>query len=108
MVSFTLAGAPYQILTHPTDKPLTDATSISVLTDDQPETDRLWAALTEGGTPLQCGWLHRWGVAWQIVPRRLMELQAAPDTARAERVRQAMYKMVKIDIAALEAAANEH
>lgn len=107
LVSFTLAGTPYQILSHATETRLTEAASIAVQTGDQAETDRLWAALAEGGRALACGWLRdRFGVAWQIVPRRLMEVQTDPVPARAVRVRQAMMRMVKIDIAALEAAAD--
>jgi predicted 3-demethylubiquinone-9 3-methyltransferase (glyoxalase superfamily) len=52
-----------------------------------------------------CGWLaDRYGVSWQIIPRALIELQCAPDRAAAGRVRDAMMKMRKIDVAALEAA----
>ena len=83
------------------------AASISVLTADQDETDRLWAALTaDGGTEVACGWLaDRWGVSWQIVPRRLPEMAGEfPNRAAADRAFAAMQQMVKIDIAALEAA----
>jgi predicted 3-demethylubiquinone-9 3-methyltransferase (glyoxalase superfamily) len=107
VVEFTLAGAPMMILNGGPHYAQTPAASISVLTDDQTETDRLWAALREGGgTESQCGWLaDRFGVSWQIVPRRLPELLSSPDRAAAGRVQAAMMKMVKIDIAALEAAA---
>ena len=106
VVEFTLAGAPMMILTAGDHYKLTPAASISVLTDDQEETDRLWAALTEGGEESQCGWLvDRHGVSWQIVPRRLPELLADPDPERAGRAMQAMMQMSKINIAALEAAA---
>ena len=105
-VNFTLAGAPYQILSAGGHQTLTPAASISVMAEDQAETDRLWAALLEGGgSEMACGWLtNRFGVSWQIVPRRLMELQTGPDRARAARVHAAMQRMVKIDVAALEAA----
>lgn len=109
VIDFTLAGTPYQMI-NMKDGPdfrHSEAASISVLTEDQEETDRLWDALTaDGGKPVQCGWLtDRWGLSWQIVPRRLMELQSSgPDDARI-RVRDAMLKMVKIEIATLEAAA---
>jgi predicted 3-demethylubiquinone-9 3-methyltransferase (glyoxalase superfamily) len=74
--------------------------------DDQAGIDRLWDALLEGGAPERCGWLRdRWGLCWQIAPKRLGELMGDPDPAKARRVTEAMLGMVKLDIAALEAAA---
>ena len=75
--------------------------------DDQAETDRLWEALTaNGGEPSVCGWLKdRFGVSWQIVPRRLNELMDDPDSDRARRAMEAMLKMTKIEIDELERAA---
>ena len=105
MVDFTLAGAPYQALNGGAGKRFSEAASISVLTDDQEETDQLWAALTKGGSEGRCGWLKdRYGLSWQIVPRALAELMATPDAAAAGRVAQAMLQMKRIDIAALETA----
>jgi predicted 3-demethylubiquinone-9 3-methyltransferase (glyoxalase superfamily) len=105
LVDFTLCGAPYQILNGGPEFRQTEAASISVLTADQEETDRLWAALTDGGAESQCGWLKdRWGVSWQIVPEALPRLLSQPDREAAGRVMQAMLAMVKIDVAALEAA----
>ncbi|MCX7560024.1 VOC family protein [Sulfitobacter sp. F26204] len=107
VVDLTLGGTPYQFLTAGDHHALSPAVSLSVLTDDQAETDRLWAALLDGGgSEMACGWLtDRFGVSWQIVPRRLMELQYHKDRAMAQRVHDAMTKMIKIDIAALEEAA---
>lgn len=80
--------------------------SIMIECDNQAEIDRLWEALGKDGQYEQCGWLRdRWGLAWQINARQLGELQKGPDRAAAKRVTEAMLKMVKIDIAALEAAA---
>ncbi|MEK9968693.1 MAG: VOC family protein [Ferrovibrio sp.] len=80
--------------------------SIMVECETQAEIDRLWDALGEGGQYEQCGWLRdRWGLAWQIQPKRLAELTRSPDRAVARRVTEAMLKMVKMDIAGLEAAA---
>ena len=109
VVEFTLAGAPFMLLSAGDMYTLTPAVSISVTTADQIETDRLWHALiADGGEPSRCGWLtDRFGVSWQIVPAALMRMQASPDRAAASRAREAMYKMRKIDIAALEAAFNE-
>ena len=107
VIDFTLCGVPYQALNGGPRYTHSAAASISVLTADQAETDRLWDALTaDGGKPVQCGWLtDRFGLSWQIVPRRLPELLSDPDPERSARAMQAMMQMVKIDIAALEAAA---
>ena len=106
VVEFTLAGAPMMILTAGPMFQHSPAASISVLTKDQAETDRLWfALLAEGGTESMCGWLtDRFGVSWQIVPEVLPRLAKDPDAAAASRTRDAMMTMKKIDIAALEAA----
>lgn len=104
LVEFTLAGTPYQALNGGAMFPPTEAASISVATRDQAETDALWDALTTGGgAPSQCGWLRdRFGVSWQIVPRRALDLMAGP---RAAQVWPVLTGMTKIKIAALEAAA---
>ena len=108
LIDFTLAGTPYQILNGGPHFKLSEAASISVLAKDQHEIDHLWHALTaDGGEESQCGWLKdRWGVSWQIYPKALLDMQSAQDQQAAERARQAMYKMKKLDIAALEAAFN--
>ena len=105
-VQFTLAGQAYLALNGEPDFPFTQAVSFQILTDDQAETDRLWDALVaDGGREVQCGWLtDRWGLSWQVTPRRLMQLTTDPDPARARAAMQAMMSMVKIDIAALERA----
>jgi len=85
--------------------PFTEAFSLLVDCVDQVEVDRLWDALTDGGESGRCGWLKdRFGLSWQIVPRRLMELMGDPDSAKAGRGRDAMLRMQKIDVAGLEAA----
>jgi len=106
LVDFTLAGAPYQILNGGPHFKLSEAASISVLAADQTEIDRLWDALTaDGGEESQCGWLKdRWGLSWQIYPQALLDMQSAVDKDAAERARQAMYKMKKLEVAALVAA----
>ncbi len=107
MVEFTLAGRDYlAINTAERTGAFTQAVSFMIACEDQAEVDRLWAGLGEGGVPQPCGWLQdRWGLSWQITPKRLMQLVTDPDPARAARVTQAMYGMTKIDIAALERAA---
>ena len=106
VIEFTLDGAPFQILQAGPHQEHNDMASIVVITDDQAETDRLWAALTaDGGHEVQCGWLKdRWGISWQITPRRLGELLDSGTAAQAKAVMTAMMPMKKLDIAALEAA----
>jgi predicted 3-demethylubiquinone-9 3-methyltransferase (glyoxalase superfamily) len=80
--------------------------SLMVECDSQEELDGYWSKLAEGGHEIACGWVtDRYGLAWQIVPKRLMELQADPDREKAQRVTAAMLEMTKIDIAELERAA---
>ncbi len=106
-VEFTLAGLRYVALNGGPDEPFNPAVSFMILCDDQAEVDRLWASLSAGGEEIACGWLRdRWGVTWQITPARLMELIKDPDIARAKRAMAAMMDMVKIDIAAIEKAAD--
>jgi predicted 3-demethylubiquinone-9 3-methyltransferase (glyoxalase superfamily) len=106
LVEFTLAGRSYIALNTP-GFTFTEAVSFAIACADQPETDRLWAALTaDGGAEIACGWLKdRWGVFWQITPTRLMELIKDPDPNRARRAMEAMVQMIKIDIAEIERAA---
>lgn len=107
VVDFTLGGVPYQALNGGTQADYGNAASISVECADQAEVDRLWTALTaDGGAEIACGWLRdRWGVPWQIVPEVLPRLLADPDPAVAARAFAAMQTMVKLDVAALEKAA---
>jgi predicted 3-demethylubiquinone-9 3-methyltransferase (glyoxalase superfamily) len=102
-VSFTLMGQNYWGLNGGPHYSLSPAVSITVHVDTQPEVDRLWTALLEGGTESRCGWLtDRFGVSWQIIPRALPRLLKSDKTGR---VMQAMMGMVKLNIAQLEAAA---
>ena len=107
IVAFSLAGAPYQILNGGPHYRPTPAASIVVTTRDQPETDRLWDALTaNGGKAGQCGWLtDRWGLSWQITPRILLDLVTDKDPAKAKKAFDAMLKMKKIDIQTIKDAA---
>jgi predicted 3-demethylubiquinone-9 3-methyltransferase (glyoxalase superfamily) len=106
VIDFTLGGVPYQILDAGPMFALSEAVSISVETDDQAESDRLWDALTaNGGEESMCGWLKdRFGVSWQVFPRRLTELTLSTDKDVSARAMAAMMKQTKIDIAAIEAA----
>ncbi len=106
LVSFTLAGTPYQALNMGRETAHNEAYSISVMTRDQRETDELWEKLLAGGgAAIQCSWLKdRFGIHWQIVPEALPRMFMDEDRAAAERAFQAMLGMVKIDLAAVEAA----
>jgi len=83
--------------------------SLFVDCEDQAEVDKYWDKLVEAGaTPLQCGWItDPFGLTWQIVPRRFMELIRDKDARRVKAVMDAMMTMVKLDVAALERAYNE-
>jgi predicted 3-demethylubiquinone-9 3-methyltransferase (glyoxalase superfamily) len=106
VVDFTLFGQRFQAITAGPHHEFNDAISMVVLCDDQAELDRYWNALIEGGgKPQACGWLiDRFGLRWQIVPAAFDEMMREADPARSKRVTDAMLKMVKFDIAALEKA----
>lgn len=105
-VDFTLAGQKFVGLNGGPEFHFNEAVSFQIHTEDQAETDRLWDALIAGGgKPVACSWLQdRYGLSWQIVPKRLTQLIGDPDRARAKRAMEAMMQMVKIDIAELERA----
>ena len=109
LIGFRLGGQSFQALNGGTPADYGTAASISVSCADQAEVDRLWAALTgDGGSEIMCGWLRdRWGIPWQIVPEILPRLLADPDPAVSARVFNAMVRMVKLDVAALERAASD-
>ena len=106
IAGFTLGGQSYQAMQCPQIAPFTYSFSIMLECEDQAEIDRLWQALGEGGQFQPCGWVRdRWGLNWQIAPKTIKDWIDHPDRAKARRVAEAMLKMGKIDIAALEAAA---
>ncbi len=105
VIEFTLAGQRFMAISAGPLDPFNHAISFLVSCADQAEVDRLWEALSKGGTVEQCGWLKdRYGVSWQIVPAALGELMKDPDRGRARRVMEAMLGMKKLDIAALRRA----
>jgi len=105
-VSFVLDGQELTALNGGPAYTFTEAISFLVRCESQAEVDELWAALSEGGEEGPCGWLKdRYGLSWQIVPNRLMELLGDPDPGRSQRVMQAMLQMRKIDVPTLERAA---
>ena len=104
--TFELHGQTFTALNGGPHFKFTPAISFFVNCEDQREVDELWdKLLAGGGEPSQCGWLaDRFGVSWQVVPRQLPEMLRDPDPARAQRVMQAMMKMVKLDVARLRQA----
>lgn len=104
-MTFTLDGQRFLGINGGPQFPFTEAVSFEVLCADQDEVDYYWNALVEGGAESQCGWLaDRFGLSWQIVPRRLYELLEDPDPARAAAATAAMLGMRRIVVADLEAA----
>lgn len=105
-VEFTVAGIPCLGLNGGPGLKHTEAFSFQIATENQAETDHLWNAIVgNGGQESECGWCKdKWGLSWQITPRALTEAIADPDPAAAKRAFEAMMKMGKINIAAIEAA----
>ncbi len=109
LIEFTLGGQQFIALNGGPHVKFTEAISLFVTTEDQAETDRLWDYLLKGGAPLECGWLKdRYGLCWQIVPRRFMDLMRDPDPVKTQRVMAAMMTMAKLDVAAIEKAYAGH
>jgi predicted 3-demethylubiquinone-9 3-methyltransferase (glyoxalase superfamily) len=105
-VEFTLAGRRFIGLNGGPNFTFNEAVSFQIYCDDQREVDRLTAALSAVPEAEQCGWVKdRFGLSWQIVPKRMLELLADPDAGRARRAMEAMMTMKRIDIAAVERAA---
>ncbi|MCB0418102.1 MAG: VOC family protein [Bdellovibrionales bacterium] len=105
-VEFSVLGRKFVGLNGgPNFKP-NEAVSFMVVTENQEETDRYWnAIITEGGSASACGWCQdRWGFAWQITPRVLLELTTSSNPDEAKRAFESMMTMTKIDIARLKAA----
>ena len=105
VVEFVLFGQPFVAMSAGPLDPFNHAVSFVVNCESQAEIDRYWNALLDGGSAEQCGRLKdRFGLSWQIVPAVLGAMMADPDPAKAKRASDAMMKMVKLDIAALQAA----
>ena len=104
--SFQLEGQEFMALNGGPQFPFTEAISLLVNCETQQEVDELWAKLTaDGGQESQCGWLKdKFGVSWQIIPKQLGEMIGDKDPVKSKRALDAMLKMRKIDIKALELA----
>jgi predicted 3-demethylubiquinone-9 3-methyltransferase (glyoxalase superfamily) len=107
--TFQLEGQEFHALNGGPQYKFTPAISLFVSCETQQEVDELWSKLTaDGGAEQPCGWLRdKFGLSWQIIPTILGKLLGDKDPARAQRALQAMLKMKKLDIAALERAADQ-
>jgi len=106
VVKFELDGQEFVALNGGPEFTFDEAISFQIDCADQEEVDRYSGALTDGGEQGPCGWVKdRFGLSWQVVPKRMIELLSDPDEAKAQRAMAAMLEMRKIDIAAVEAAA---
>jgi predicted 3-demethylubiquinone-9 3-methyltransferase (glyoxalase superfamily) len=105
-VEFTLAGRSFVGINGGPHFSFTEAVSFAIECRDQAEVDRYWDALTaDGGSPGRCGWCKdRFGLSWQVMPKRLHDMLVASDRDAAERAMQAMLQMDKIDVAVIERA----
>lgn len=107
IVSFELDGTPFTALNAGPQFHFNEAVSFQIPCKDQKEIDYYWNKFTEGGSEIQCGWLKdKYGLAWQVVPMKIMELHVHGDSARLTRMNQAMFTMKKLDMAELERAYN--
>ena len=108
VATIQLEGQEFLLMNGGPGHPLTDAISLMISCTTQDEVDHYWYKLLEGGgQELACGWLKdKFGLAWQVTPTILPALLGDPDRAKASRVMQAMMNMIKLDIPALQAAAD--
>ena len=106
-VEFELGGQPFVGLNGGPEFTFNEAVSFQISCADQNEVDHYWNALSEGGEEGPCGWLRdRYGLSWQVIPTALPRLLTDSDPERAQRAMSAMLGMRKIDVAALERAAD--
>jgi predicted 3-demethylubiquinone-9 3-methyltransferase (glyoxalase superfamily) len=107
LVEFTLNGQAFIGLNGGPGHPFTEAVSLTITTETQDESDNVWNALTsDGGEPMPCGWCKdKFGLRWQVYPKRMIDLLADKDRDRAARAFQSMMTMTRIDVSAVEKAA---
>jgi predicted 3-demethylubiquinone-9 3-methyltransferase (glyoxalase superfamily) len=107
-ISFELDGQEFVALNGGPQFKFTEAISLVVNCETQKEVDEFWSKLSAGGQEIECGWLKdKFGLFWQIVPTPLFKLISDSDPKKANRVMEALLKMKKLDIAALEEAYNK-
>lgn len=104
-IDFELRGVHFVAMNARAEHRFTPAVSFMAVCEDQPEIDRIWNALLDGGTPLACGWItDRFGLTWQVTPRELTEWINDPDRDVAQRVMASMMTMIKLDLPTLRRA----
>ncbi len=104
-ILFQLDGHKFLALNGGPEFKFNQAISLMVNCKTQAEIDRLWDKLSRGGKKIQCGWLKdKYGISWQIVPEKVIQMISTPDQKKADRVMQAVWKMNKLDIRTLEKA----
>ena len=107
-VTFELDGHRFIALNGGPQFTFDEAISFQVSCETQDEVDYFWNTLSEDGEEGPCGWLKdRYGLSWQIVPTALIELVSDPDIEKSQAAIKAMLGMRKIDIEALQHAANQ-
>jgi predicted 3-demethylubiquinone-9 3-methyltransferase (glyoxalase superfamily) len=107
VISWELNGMKFTGINGGPEFKFDEAVSFEIRCSDQDEVDYYWEKLTDGGSESQCGWLKdRYGLSWQVVPEGMVELFSDADPVKAQRAMQAMLKMRKLDVAALQAAAD--
>ena len=106
LVNFTINGQTFATLNGGPEFPQTEAVSFVIPVKDQAELDRYWDGLiADGGHESQCGWCKdQYGVSWQVVPEKLLEMQAQGSKEQLERLWGQVFQMRKLDLARLEAA----
>lgn len=106
VVAFELNGRPFTALNGGPQFKHSEAISFQIPCDSQEEVDHYWERLSDGGEEGPCGWVKdRFGVSWQVFPKRMVELFSGSDRDAASRAMAAMLKMRKIDLAQIEEAA---
>jgi predicted 3-demethylubiquinone-9 3-methyltransferase (glyoxalase superfamily) len=107
VVQFRLAGLEFLALNGGPEFTFNEAISLSIDCHSQAEVDELWEKLSTGGSEGQCGWLKdKYGLSWQVVPAVLPKLLGDADRAKAARVMEALMQMTRLDIQALQEAAD--
>lgn len=103
---FTVGGQRFKAYNGGAYFSFSEGFSLFVSCEDQAEVDRYWTKLVSAGAkPSQCGWItDPFGLSWQIVPKRFMELIGDPNPAKVQAVMAAMMTMSKLDVSALESA----
>jgi predicted 3-demethylubiquinone-9 3-methyltransferase (glyoxalase superfamily) len=102
---FEINGQKFVALNGGPQFTFNESISFQIFCEDQDEIDYYWEKLSESGEESQCGWLKdRYGVSWQVIPKGLIEMIGDSDPVKAARTTEAMLRMQKLDIAALERA----